>query len=79
VPRRLVLVYDSFVVRLWRDHTSSALQRVEIEHVQDGAIRTSRAVTPEWILDALGVRCETDGEAEDSRRSRKEQGDDGKG
>jgi hypothetical protein len=66
-------VYDSYLVRVWREPETGRLRRVEIEHVQDGAIRTGRAVPAEWILDALGVQLQTVAGSTDGRRSRKEQ------
>ena len=78
MPHPASTAYDSFLVRLWREPTTGSLLRVEIEHVQDGVIRDGRAVPPEWILDALGLRVRTDSETGIRPQSRKEQGDDDK-
>ena len=42
-------VYDSFVVRLWREVGASRLLRVEIEHAQSGGTVTGRGVALGWI------------------------------
>lgn len=45
--------YDSFVVRLWRDGSSSELLRAEVEHVQTG-LRIDKVQTSlGWILSAI--------------------------
>ncbi len=46
--------YDSFVVRIWRAPSSLHLRRIEVEHVQSGAISSAGDATPEWILSQFG-------------------------
>lgn len=43
-------VYDSFVVRMWRTPETHQVRRIEIEHVQSGAISSAGDAAPEWIL-----------------------------
>lgn len=45
--------YDSFVLRLWCSVTDDRVLRVEIDHVQTGAVYIGRDVTFEWILTTL--------------------------
>lgn len=42
-------VYDSFVVRLWREVGASRLLRVEVEHAQSGGTASARGVALAWI------------------------------
>jgi hypothetical protein len=42
-------VYDSFVVRLWREVGSPSLLRVELEHAQSGGVAHARGVAWDWI------------------------------
>jgi hypothetical protein len=46
-------LYDSFVVRLWRDPATRSVRRAEVTHVQTGEVRKERGVEMEWILQAL--------------------------
>jgi hypothetical protein len=45
--------YDSFVVRLWRDATTRALLRAEVEHVQSGSVGISVGATWDWLAERL--------------------------
>jgi hypothetical protein len=49
VPER---VYDSFVVRLWREAGGRRLVRAEVEHIQSGRVVRAWDVTLGWV-----VRC----------------------
>jgi hypothetical protein len=42
-------VYDSFVVRLWREVGNPRLLRVEVEHAQSGGAATARGVEIDWV------------------------------
>jgi hypothetical protein len=42
-------VYDSFVVRLWREVGAHRLLRVDVEHAQSGGTATARGVALGWI------------------------------
>lgn len=42
-------VYDSFVIRLWREVGACRLLRVEVEHAQSGGTATARSVALGWI------------------------------
>ena len=42
-------VYDSFVVRLWREVGARRMLRVEVEHAQSGDTATARGVALGWI------------------------------
>lgn len=46
-------IYDSFIVRLWRNGTSATLLRAEIEHVQAGLFLEELHVPMDWILSAI--------------------------
>lgn len=43
-------MYDSFVVRVWRDIASGEMQRVEVEHIQTARIEHAASVEAGWIL-----------------------------
>jgi hypothetical protein len=49
VPER---VYDSFVVRLWREAGGRRLVRAEVEHIQSGRVVRAWDVALTWV-----VRC----------------------
>jgi len=42
-------VYDSFVVRLWREVGNRHLLRVEVEHTQSDGVANARGVEVDWI------------------------------
>lgn len=46
-------LYDSFIVRLWRDEGSDSILRAEVEHVQTGLSIDNVRVTPEWVTAAI--------------------------
>jgi hypothetical protein len=46
-------IYDSFVVRLWRDPVTRLVRRAEVSHVQSGEVRRERGAEIEWVLQAL--------------------------
>ena len=46
-------VYDSFVVRIWRDVASGDCQRIEVEHVQTAQLDHAAGVAPDWILQRI--------------------------
>ena len=65
-------VYDSFVVRLWREVGNPRLLRVEVAHAQGGEIVTARGVEVEWIGARIaGLLDEPRSSAEPTGRSRR--------
>jgi hypothetical protein len=42
-------VYDSFVVRLWREVGNPRLLRVEVQHAQSGGVASARGVEIDWV------------------------------
>ncbi len=42
-------LYDSFVVRLWREVGNRRLLRVEVEHTQSDRVANARGVEVDWI------------------------------
>lgn len=46
-------IYDSFVVRVWREARGGRVLRAEVEHVQTAAVATEVGGGPEWIARAL--------------------------
>src|SRR5262245_55131412 len=47
-------VYDSFIVRLWREVGNPRLLRVEVEHAQSGDVTSARGVAVDWIGPRVG-------------------------
>ena len=41
---------DAFVVRLWRDATTSRLLRAEVEHLATGELTRAVGPAPGWVL-----------------------------
>lgn len=46
-------IYDSFVVRIWRETASGDIQRVEVEHVQTAQIDHAAGVAAAWVLERI--------------------------
>lgn len=53
--------YDSFVIRLWHTGDERRLLRVEIDHIQTGAVYVGREVAAGWVEETLIASVRPDG------------------